>query len=268
MPGLFEPFRRPRAHRGRGSGLGLSIVRAVAEAHGGTVAAHPRPRGGLTVEVAFRLRSGPTQERHPGDRRADRRHRRDCGRMIQVDHPTTAQARKSAQRRRRQARKSAQRRRRQRVMPSPGAPPAAGTPCGRAGCGRSAAGSGPRRGPARSGRTRDSSTPSPRVSAGSCCCSSCTRAAGIVALEHARRRRASSASAGRAPQPRQRRQHRRRACRPGPRAGSGGSARSTVGAGPPQRASSAPAASGCGSRRPVLDMLLSKVPCAWLCRGQ
>jgi signal transduction histidine kinase len=51
---LFEPFRRGGRDRtgGRGSGLGLSIVRAVAEAHGGTVSALANPEGGgLEVTV-------------------------------------------------------------------------------------------------------------------------------------------------------------------------------------------------------------------------
>jgi signal transduction histidine kinase len=51
---LFEPFRRlgtDRVHSDRGSGLGLSIVRATATAHRGTVTAAPRRGGGLTVIV-------------------------------------------------------------------------------------------------------------------------------------------------------------------------------------------------------------------------
>jgi signal transduction histidine kinase len=48
---LFEPFRRGPVDRTAGSGLGLSIVRAVVHAHGGTVAAEPVPGGGLAVTV-------------------------------------------------------------------------------------------------------------------------------------------------------------------------------------------------------------------------
>jgi signal transduction histidine kinase len=51
---LFEPFRRGPVARTAGtpgSGLGLSIVRAVVQAHGGRVHADPVPGGGLTVTV-------------------------------------------------------------------------------------------------------------------------------------------------------------------------------------------------------------------------
>ncbi|MET7670931.1 sensor histidine kinase [Micromonospora luteifusca] len=51
---IFEPFRRLSGERvggGRGFGLGLSIVRAVARAHDGTVTARPRDGGGLEVTV-------------------------------------------------------------------------------------------------------------------------------------------------------------------------------------------------------------------------
>jgi signal transduction histidine kinase len=49
---LFEPFRRGNGRTSSsGIGLGLSIVRSVAQAHGGTVTARPRPRGGLVIDV-------------------------------------------------------------------------------------------------------------------------------------------------------------------------------------------------------------------------
>ncbi|TQS16187.1 HAMP domain-containing histidine kinase [Microbispora hainanensis] len=51
---LFEPFRRlggDRVRSARGAGLGLSIVRAIAVAHGGGAEALARPEGGLAVTV-------------------------------------------------------------------------------------------------------------------------------------------------------------------------------------------------------------------------
>jgi signal transduction histidine kinase len=54
VPELFEPFRRGPVERTAdtpGSGLGLSIVRAVVQAHGGVVRGEPVPGGGLTVTV-------------------------------------------------------------------------------------------------------------------------------------------------------------------------------------------------------------------------
>jgi signal transduction histidine kinase len=49
---LAEPFERlEREADGRGAGLGLSIVRAVCEAHGGTLLIEPRDEGGLVVSV-------------------------------------------------------------------------------------------------------------------------------------------------------------------------------------------------------------------------
>ncbi len=55
VPSLFEPFRRltDRVGSVSGSGLGLSIVRAVAHAHHGDVHAVPRPEGGLEVCVTL-----------------------------------------------------------------------------------------------------------------------------------------------------------------------------------------------------------------------
>jgi len=58
LPSLFEPFRRLASTERRaavsgnhGAGLGLSIVRSVAHAHGGDAHAIPRRDGGLTIHV-------------------------------------------------------------------------------------------------------------------------------------------------------------------------------------------------------------------------
>lgn len=55
VPGLFEPFHRYGRERlhSPGAGLGLSIVRAVARAHGGDVHAVARDEGGLIVTVVL-----------------------------------------------------------------------------------------------------------------------------------------------------------------------------------------------------------------------
>jgi signal transduction histidine kinase len=51
---LFEPFQRMRRVADDGHhGLGLSIVRAIATAHGAAITARARTGGGLTVEVLF-----------------------------------------------------------------------------------------------------------------------------------------------------------------------------------------------------------------------
>ncbi|WP_055045875.1 sensor histidine kinase [Devosia sp. A16] len=80
VPGLFEPFRRlasterlagtGRAPITRGAGLGLSIVRSVAQTHGGAAEATPREDGGLVVQVRFpaagsHLGNIEPQTRHP-----------------------------------------------------------------------------------------------------------------------------------------------------------------------------------------------------------
>jgi signal transduction histidine kinase len=51
---LAEPFERLHRDRsGPGAGLGLSIVRSVADAHGARLELQPRAGGGLIAEVAF-----------------------------------------------------------------------------------------------------------------------------------------------------------------------------------------------------------------------
>jgi signal transduction histidine kinase len=54
VPTLFEPFQRANGRAGSaegGLGLGLAIVRSVADAHGATVEAVANPSGGLTVTL-------------------------------------------------------------------------------------------------------------------------------------------------------------------------------------------------------------------------
>jgi signal transduction histidine kinase len=53
---LFQPFRQlgtQRIRHGKGHGLGLAIVRAIADAHGAALTAHARPQGGLDIEIIF-----------------------------------------------------------------------------------------------------------------------------------------------------------------------------------------------------------------------
>jgi signal transduction histidine kinase len=55
---LAQPFRRLGADRtgsGDGAGLGLSIVAAIAEAHGGSLDLHARDQGGLRVTITLPL---------------------------------------------------------------------------------------------------------------------------------------------------------------------------------------------------------------------
>jgi signal transduction histidine kinase len=64
IPHLFEPFRRLGSDRlassSPGAGLGLSIVQAIARAHGGNVHAIPRDGGGLRVTVTLPTMRTPT----------------------------------------------------------------------------------------------------------------------------------------------------------------------------------------------------------------
>jgi signal transduction histidine kinase len=56
VDGLFQPFRQlgtERTRHGQGHGLGLAIVRAIADAHNAALTARARPQGGLDIEVIF-----------------------------------------------------------------------------------------------------------------------------------------------------------------------------------------------------------------------
>jgi signal transduction histidine kinase len=53
---LFRPFERlapGRRHHETGHGLGLSIIEAIANAHGAVITARSRPEGGLEIEISF-----------------------------------------------------------------------------------------------------------------------------------------------------------------------------------------------------------------------
>ena len=53
---VFEPFYRVEGSRSRdtgGTGLGLTIARGIAEAHGGTLNLRNRPEGGLEAVLAL-----------------------------------------------------------------------------------------------------------------------------------------------------------------------------------------------------------------------
>jgi two-component system sensor histidine kinase BaeS len=66
---LFDPLFRADSARTRtgqhGSGLGLSIVRAIAQAHHGTVAASASRLGGLAIQVSLPLQPPQALDRRP-----------------------------------------------------------------------------------------------------------------------------------------------------------------------------------------------------------
>jgi signal transduction histidine kinase len=67
---LFEPLQRlepGRATHPDGHGLGLSIVKAIADAHNARITTHTRPGGGLAIEVRF-----PTSTLQHSDHRLTR----------------------------------------------------------------------------------------------------------------------------------------------------------------------------------------------------
>ena len=74
LPTLLEPFQRiDRGARGDGAGLGLSIVRSVAQAHGGAVALASCPDGGLRATVTLPRGEAPDPT-HPDRYSRERAH--------------------------------------------------------------------------------------------------------------------------------------------------------------------------------------------------
>jgi signal transduction histidine kinase len=62
LPDAFERFRRAdtaRTRQGGGTGLGLALVRAIADAHGGRAVASNRPTGGASVRLELPCPSIP-----------------------------------------------------------------------------------------------------------------------------------------------------------------------------------------------------------------
>jgi signal transduction histidine kinase len=77
---IFERFARGGSGRRRseGAGLGLAIVRSIAEAHGGYVTLFSHPGEGATFTIVLPVRPGTTLSRTPalpppvhGQRRAE-----------------------------------------------------------------------------------------------------------------------------------------------------------------------------------------------------
>ncbi|MBO0815844.1 MAG: HAMP domain-containing histidine kinase [Actinobacteria bacterium] len=68
---LLRPFQRlsvDRTGHGEGLGLGLSIVQAIAQAHGAALTIRPQPGGGLHAEVSFPEPSSPASTQTGADR--------------------------------------------------------------------------------------------------------------------------------------------------------------------------------------------------------
>jgi two-component system sensor histidine kinase KdpD len=60
LPRLFETFFRGRRAAGvRGAGLGLAVCRAIAAAHGATLTAHGRRRGGSRFLLCLPVEAAP-----------------------------------------------------------------------------------------------------------------------------------------------------------------------------------------------------------------
>jgi signal transduction histidine kinase len=69
LESVFRPFRRLETSRNRetgGTGLGLTIARTVARAHGGDVVLSPRPSGGMRAEFILPLAARPVSPASAG----------------------------------------------------------------------------------------------------------------------------------------------------------------------------------------------------------
>lgn len=58
---VFERFWRRDRRRADGAGLGLSIVKRIVEAHGGTITVENRPGGGADFSMSFALAEAPAE---------------------------------------------------------------------------------------------------------------------------------------------------------------------------------------------------------------
>jgi signal transduction histidine kinase len=65
---IMQPFRRAADNQRPGYGLGMTIVQAVAKAHGGSVAVEPRSDGGLEVIVELPASTQPLPAKAPSTR--------------------------------------------------------------------------------------------------------------------------------------------------------------------------------------------------------
>jgi two-component system OmpR family sensor kinase len=72
LPHAFERFRRPDTGRARtdgGAGLGLAIVSAIAQAHGGRATADNAPEGGAVITITLPGAVAPAQRGNPARER-------------------------------------------------------------------------------------------------------------------------------------------------------------------------------------------------------